>query len=374
MILLRHILVVFLVATVAFVWSGRIEATNLVSPNGQFLVLGFEADEADESTENPDKSPKLKETSIIIISTQTGKKARALRVSIPAKLPERCRNAVTFHPKHAATLYFTKLDGVLYKTDLANNKEDNAAEAIYKTSGFIYDVIFSADGRLIAVVSYRPRQKRFLIDLLETEKMRLLKRFRVRGLDDMFPPKCAFDPTGSVFAYTDDESMYFYTIREGGSVWRIDAFLDKDGGPLTSIAFSPEGNTIASYDVDGEIRIWDLKTEKVIGRTQPSVTQGWRLEYRKIGETFVLLAENGYDYRAYDTKTWKLMWILTRYEKDPINLERNETDRTLYPIPESSTGLVVVRCNQCGKPLSLQRIDMATGKLQGPPVEIVLRD
>ncbi|KAG9066993.1 hypothetical protein KI688_012905 [Linnemannia hyalina] len=69
----------------------------------------------------------------------------------------------------------------------------------------------------------------------------------------------AFSPTGQQVATVTDSSMTLWDARTGVSV-----FVMTDDIVATSIAYSPDGNTIATANIGGKIRIFDTLTGLVV--------------------------------------------------------------------------------------------------------------
>ncbi|GAA5100074.1 hypothetical protein GCM10023319_63680 [Nocardia iowensis] len=72
----------------------------------------------------------------------------------------------------------------------------------------------------------------------------------------------AFSPDGrSVAIAANDSSIRLWDTTTG----QASAVLDAVGGPVFAVAFSTDGHVLASASADGAVRIWDVLTAQLIG-------------------------------------------------------------------------------------------------------------
>jgi WD40 repeat protein len=64
---------------------------------------------------------------------------------------------------------------------------------------------------------------------------------------------CCFSPDGSWFAGIDGYTVVLEPLRLGGHSCRLEP---ADRKPLTALAFSPDGHTLAVAAQDGKVRLW----------------------------------------------------------------------------------------------------------------------
>ena len=123
----------------------------------------------------------------------------------------------------------------------------------------------------------------------------------------------ALSPNGKILATGDATSDSSGSIR----LWsvhthRMRALLrTSDLGPVLAVAFSPDGNTLASGSAGGKIRLWDVRTHRQLGK-ELTGTQGQvnSIAFSPNGST---LASGGSDARVrlWDVHTHHEIGALT---------------------------------------------------------------
>ena len=96
---------------------------------------------------------------------------------------------------------------------------------------------------------------------------KLIRKLRL-GRSMFHPTSLAFSPDGSTLAAGTGESVTLWNVRTGALV----KMLDNHVGPVTCVAYSPNGNYLASGSEDHTVNVWDARTGKIVS----SVGQKYR--------------------------------------------------------------------------------------------------
>jgi hypothetical protein len=120
----------------------------------------------------------------------------------------------------------------------------------------------------------------------------------------------AFAPDGeTVAAGVDDGSVRLWNAHTGQKKSTISA----QEGPIWKIAFSPDGTILATVSDDGNVRLWDPATSKEID-TIPLNEPVRAVAFSPDGSRLVAGTRKG-SVRVYDTKTGKLLMPMAGHKK-----------------------------------------------------------
>lgn len=78
--------------------------------------------------------------------------------------------------------------------------------------------------------------------------------------------------------------------------------LKEDDGRVFSVAFSPDGRTLASGGFNGVIRLWHVATGKLIFTLPKRGTKGYSIAYSPDGNTIL---SSGFGVQCWDIETGK---------------------------------------------------------------------
>ena len=168
-----------------------------------------------------------------------------------------------------------------------------------------------------------------------------------------------FSPNGRWFAVSTAIGIWMYDAHTGEELSLL-AVLPGEGRMVTTIAFSPDGRTLASGEFDGVGRLWDVLTGKPITTFKEVASP------RYAGLTTLVFSENGKKLMGATTReisAWKLgedIKQLTTLQLEKANTIRPITSALISP---NGRFLAAQLMDWKNKNFQIQLWDTATGKL-----------
>ncbi|MDE0021884.1 MAG: hypothetical protein OXT69_10960 [Candidatus Poribacteria bacterium] len=111
----------------------------------------------------------------------------------------------------------------------------------------MFRAALSPDGRLLAVVGTERAAC-----LWDVRKRQIVRRFE--GFADELLYCAAFAPDGGLIAIGDDKVVRVLDVHTGKSVMTLEGHSDD----VNDLAFSPDGQTLASDCHDGTVLLWSI--------------------------------------------------------------------------------------------------------------------
>jgi RNA polymerase sigma factor (sigma-70 family) len=127
-----------------------------------------------------------------------------------------------------------------------------------------FDLAFSPDGKMLAVQTYTdPKGDR--VQVLDTATGKEIRRL-ARPAEGAIPGGVAFSPDGKAMVYGSEEIHLWDTTGEK----EVRMLGKKSPSPIQTLAFSPDGRTVAAGDYSGSIRLWSAVTGAELAPSEKS--------------------------------------------------------------------------------------------------------
>ena len=138
----------------------------------------------------------------------------------------------------------------------------------------------------------------------------------------------AFSPDREILASgSEDDTVILWNIADGTPTATLEGHTNR----VLSVAFSPDGKTLASGSDDKTIRLWDVATERQIDTLLGHTSGVASLAFNPNRLTYMLASAGGYDHKV-------LLWDLS---PDPIPAPTVEITPSQVESPDIGENLIV---------------------------------
>jgi WD40 repeat protein len=136
----------------------------------------------------------------------------------------------------------------------------------------------------------------------------------------------AFSPSGDTLSLASEEAVHLWDVKSTKSAATLD-FSSKRGVVL-SVAFSPDGKTLAAGRGGGPVRLWDLATRKVVGEI-PLDCAPYGLAFGPDGQTLAAGDMSAEEIKLWELKGMQLKWTAGAKHHDVTSLAFRPDGKTL---------------------------------------------
>jgi WD40 repeat protein/transcriptional regulator with XRE-family HTH domain len=174
-----------------------------------------------------------------------------------------------------------------------NTTTGEVVETLEGHTGFVTNVAFSKDGRLLVTTS-----EDATAIIWDVTTGRLVHRLTGHVGWVLGP---AFSPDGGIVATTgDDGKVILWDVTTGEKIRELSGHTD----PALRAAFSPDGSLLATAGVDHVARIWNPATGEQLALLEGHTNNVWGVDFSPDGRLLATSSTDG-TVRLWDTQGWQ---------------------------------------------------------------------
>jgi len=205
--------------------------------------------------------------------------------------------------------------------------------------GRVWGLAFDPGGEFLAAASFP-----HTFEQTGSGKLWDVKYWQVRGTFKPESASIAFDPSGGRLALSGRGEIFLWDVRSG------DQIASLPGHPherVVALAFDPTGTTLASAGFDGDVKLWDAKSERLLRTFEGHQDWVWSIAFDPKGKILASASDDA------SIRLWNVA------SGEPINVLRGHSGR-IFAVAFDLRGEVLA---SGGGDRTVRLWDPATGRL-----------
>jgi WD40 repeat protein len=186
----------------------------------------------------------------------------------------------------------------------------------------VTSITFSADGQTLASASPDFWTTTVVVKLWNTQTGQSLRTLELRAQSNVI-----LSPDSRTLAYASERVVKLQDIQTNQVIQSFEGHT----ASISSVAFSPDGQKLASASEDGDVRLWNTQTGQLIYSFQGYPNRVVSLAFSPDGQKLASATEDG-NVGLWDTQTGQLLRFLEGHSSDVDDIDISTDGRTLVSI------------------------------------------
>lgn len=221
--------------------------------------------------------PSVTDLTVLVFSTTTGE--CIFKDAVDVHQGKRLVG-LEWDPANPDTLVYGSKRKSLWQVDLKNQKARVMVDSLNLP---VIRLVYSRDGKYLALVSWDAAGEDYRVQVLEVASRKQVLHINSLSVRSQIPPACSFSDCSNLLAVTDYDSIFIYNLAAPHQGAMELASQADSSGDYFSLAFSPDGKTLAGSHRNGTIHFFDLGNRTELGTVELSPRGALDLRYLRKG-------------------------------------------------------------------------------------------